>query len=374
MNYSDPKLLYKIALTQIPGVGDVLARILLSSFDDEEEIFKSTRKTLSSIKGISTKLADQILDRNVLYRSEKELNFVIKNKIKVYFFKSDNYPARLSECIDAPILFYFKGDADLNASKIISIVGTRKSSDYGHLFCSYFLSEVSNIFPELIVVSGLAYGIDINAHRTALSHSLSTVGVLAHGLDHIYPSVHRKTAIDMLSNGGLLSEFCSETRPDKFNFVKRNRIIAGLSDATIVVESGKKGGSLITADIANSYNREVFAVPGRVFDKESLGCNMLIEQNKAVLLNSVQNFMKQMQWDGEISSNKIVLDKDTLPLMNEKEKSVFSLLERTNENSLHFNLIANQLAINSSELIAILIKMEMKGILINKPGNLYRLK
>lgn len=374
MNYSDPKLLYKIALTQIPGVGDVLARILLSSFDDEEEIFKSTRKTLSSIKGISTKLADQILDRNVLYRSEKELNFVIKNKIKVYFFKSDNYPARLNECIDAPILFYFKGDADLNASKIISIVGTRKSSDYGHLFCSYFLSEVSNIFPELIVVSGLAYGIDINAHRAALSHSLSTVGVLAHGLDHIYPSVHRKTAIDMLSNGGLLSEFCSETRPDKFNFVKRNRIIAGLSDATIVVESGKKGGSLITADIANSYNREVFAVPGRVFDKESLGCNMLIEQNKAVLLNSVQNFMKQMQWDGEISSNKMVLDKDTLPLMNEKEKSVFSLLERTNENSLHFNLIANQLAINSSELIAILIKMEMKGILINKPGNLYRLK
>lgn len=374
MNYFDPKLLYQIALTQIVGVGDSLARVLLSTIGDEEEIFRSSKKTLCTIRGISSKLADQILDRDVLIKSENELNFMIKNKISSYFIKSDDYPYRLKECEDAPLLFYFKGNADLNSTKVISIVGTRKPSNYGISFCANFLSEISDKISPLLVVSGLAYGIDINAHRAALENSIPTVGILAHGLDIIYPAVHRKTAIDMFASGGLLSEFASGTSPDKFNFVRRNRIIAGLSDATIVVESGIKGGSLITADIANSYNREVFAVPGRIYDKESLGCNMIIEQNKAILLDTVETFTKHMQWDQAIAKNKIESSQQPLSLMSDQENQVYNLLRFNKDNSLHFNIIANQLSIASSELVAILVEMEMKGIIKSKPGNLYNLK
>lgn len=370
----ESNLLYQIALTQIKGVGDSLARNLISIIGNEELIFKSTKKELKTIKGISDKIADQILDKEVFFKAEKELTFVLKNKIKVYYFRSEEYPYRLKECIDSPILFYFKGRTNLDATKIISIVGTRKSTEYGNTFCGKFLEELSQHIPDLLVVSGLAYGIDINAHRSALTNALPTVGVLAHGLDTIYPAVHRKTAVDMLANGGLLSEFCSGTDPDKFNFVKRNRIVAGLSDVTIVVESDKKGGSLITADIADSYNRQVFAVPGRIFDKESVGCNMLIEQNKAILLNSVDNFMKHMQWDIDYSEPKKKNAEPLLfPLLNEKEEAIFNLL-RSQNNPIHFNILTNQLSIQASLLTATLVEMEMKGIIISKPGNLYQLK
>ena len=374
MGDTDSNLLYQIALTQIKGVGDSLAKNLISTIGDEQQIFKSSKKSLTTIKGISDKVAAHILDKEVLIKAEKELNFVLKNKIQVYYFRSEKYPYRLKECIDSPILFYFKGKANLDSNKIISIVGTRKSTEYGNYFCSKFLEELSQDIPDLLVVSGLAYGIDINAHRAALSNSLPTVGVVAHGLDSIYPAVHRKTAIEMIPNGGLLSEFCSGTGPDKFNFVRRNRIIAGISDATIVVESDKKGGSLITADIADSYNKQVFAIPGRIYDTESSGCNMLIEQNKAILLNSVDNFIKHMQWDIDYSeSRKKIIEPTLFPMLNEKEETIFNLL-RSQTNPIHFNLITNQLGIQPSLLISTLVEMEMKGIIVSKPGNLYLMK
>jgi len=370
MDYNSPKLLYQIALTKIDGVGDILARNLLEVFGNEEEIFKSGRKVLTSVKGISTHLADQILNPEVFQKAEKELQFVEKNNITTYFCTEDNYPARLKECIDAPVLLYYKGNADLNAVKIVSIVGTRKSTIYGHDFCSSFIEEVAGQFPDLLIVSGLAYGIDVQAHRAALKSGLQTVGVLAHGLDRIYPQSHRKTAVEMLENGGLLTEFPSDTEPDKFNFVRRNRIVAGMADAVIVVQSDKKGGSLITAEIANSYNKDVFAVPGRITDKESAGCNMLIEQNKAVLLQSADSFIRFMQWDVEKEKAKPKQQQLFLDL-TEDEQSIYDLLSIMG--ALHINLLSNQAGVPMSNLLSTLLTMEMNGIIKATAGNIYQL-
>lgn len=253
MHTPDNKLLYQIALTQITGVGDIIGKNLLKIVGSEEAIFKSSKKALSSIQGISSNLAAEILNPEVIKKAEKELEFVRKNNIQTYFTTEEKYPKRLIDCIDSPILLYFKGNTDFNKEKLISIVGTRNSTHYGNSSCELFLSEVSQIIPDLLVISGLAYGIDICAHQAALKNGLSTIGVLAHGLDRIYPSAHRNTAIEMLERGGLLTEFASKTEPDKHNFVRRNRIVAGMVDAVLIMESNKKGGSLITAEIANSY-------------------------------------------------------------------------------------------------------------------------
>ncbi len=370
MDNNSTKLVYQIALTQIEGVGDILARNLLETIGNAEEIFKSNKKSLIAVKGISTYLADAILNRKVLEKAEKELLFVEKNNIRTFFCQDDDYPYRLKECIDAPVLLYYKGQSDLNTSKIISIVGTRKSTNYGNDFCDHFLEDMASAYPDILVVSGLAYGIDIQAHRAALKYNLSTVGVLAHGLDRIYPSTHRKTAVDMVAKGGLLTEFTSGTEPDKFNFVRRNRIVAGMADATIVVQSDIKGGSLITAELANSYNKDVFAVPGRLTDKESAGCNRLIEDNKAILLQSADSFIKHMQWDVTKHVNKPKQQQLFLDL-SEDEQAIYDLL--TIKESLHINLIANQIGIPLSNLLSTLLTMEMKGIVRTIPGGSYQL-
>lgn len=369
MNKYSSKLLYQIALTQINGVGDILARNLLEQIGDEEAIFKSSARELIAIKNFSNSLAKEILNPEVLRKAEKEVEFVIKNNIKTYYFNDSDYPSRLKECPDSPILLYYKGNADLNEKKVISIVGTRKSNSYGHDFCNQFIEELSDLYPDLLIVSGLAYGIDIEAHKSALKHSLPTIGVLAHGLDRIYPSAHRNTAISMLDKGGLLTEFISKTEPDKFNFVRRNRIVAGLSDAVIVVQSGNKGGSLITADMANSYNREVFAVPGRITDKESVGCNNFIEQNKAILLQSADSFIKQMQWD-VMKSSKPKQQKLFLNLTSE-EQLIYDLLQ--SEDFLHIDILSMQTGIQLSSLSSILLMMEMNGVLKAIPGRNYQL-
>lgn len=370
MNTNLTKLLYQIALTQIEGVGDILARNLIDTIGSAEEVFRSSKKSLIAVKGISTYLADAVLNPKVLENAEKELLFVEKNNIQTLFYTDDDYCYRLKECVDAPILLYYKGNADLNATKIISIVGTRKSTNYGNDFCDNFLEDLASAFPDMLIVSGLAYGIDIQAHKSALKHNLATVGVLAHGLDRIYPSGHRKTAVEMLENGGLLTEFPSRTEPDRFNFVRRNRIVAGMSDATIVVQSDSKGGSLITAEMANSYNKDVFALPGRISDKESAGCNMLIEDNKAILLQSADSFIKHMQWDVGKQINKPKQRQLFLDLSND-EQAVYDLLVTIE--SLHINLIANQLGIPISNLLSVLLTMEMKGIVRTIAGGSYQL-
>lgn len=371
MNAED-KLLYQIALTQIRGVGDITARNLLQVVGDEEGIFKSSRKSLSSIQGIASKTIDEILNLEVLRRAEKELSFVITNKITTFFISEETYPKRLRDCSDAPVLLYFKGNTNLNAEKIISIVGTRKSTAYGNGFCDTFLQEIASALPDTLIVSGLAYGIDIQAHRFALKYGLPTIGVLAHGLDRIYPSAHRQTAKEMVENGGIITEFPSETEPDRFNFVRRNRIVAGMADAVIVVESDDKGGSLITAEIANSYCKDVFALPGKATDKYSKGCNKLIASHKADLLLSTEYFLEQMGWD-RVSSKKAKqpCQQELFVELTSEESIIVDQLK--NQEAIHIDQLARELNIPSYQLFSTLLELEMKGMVKNLPGNLYSL-
>lgn len=290
MNSSQNKLFYQIALTQIDNVGDILGRKLLSAVGDAERIFRSSRKELMTIENIASKTIDDILNPEVLRRAEKELEFVTRNNIQTYFISDEEYPQRLRDCSDAPLLLYYRGNAEFNVNRVISIVGTRNSTPYGRQLCDSFIEEISQLCPDTLIISGLAYGIDIHAHKAAVKHKAPTIGVLAHGLDRIYPDAHRYVAAQMEEHGGLLTEFVSGTEPERYNFVRRNRIVAGMSDATIVIESADKGGSLITADLASSYCRQVFAAPGRVGDVQSIGCNKLIANHKADLLLSATHF------------------------------------------------------------------------------------
>ncbi len=372
MSTNTDKRLYQIALTQITGVGDITARNLLQVVGgDEEAIFRSNRKSLIN-KGISSKLVDEILKPAVIDNAEKELLFVDKNNISTYFINEADYPKRLRECSDAPVMLYFKGEADFNKEKVISIVGTRQSTTYGNSFCDNFLKDVSSIFPDTLIISGLAYGIDIQAHRFALKYNLPTIGVLAHGLDTIYPSPHRQTAIEMLNNGGLLSEFQSKTEPDRFNFVRRNRIVAGMADAIVVVESDEKGGSLITAEIANSYCKDVFAVPGKMTDKYSRGCNKLIASHKADLLLSSEYFFHQMGWEKESSQKKKSPKQQNLFItFTNKEQVIIDILNK--KDSIHIDQLSRELNIPAYTLFSTLLELEMKGAIKNLPGNLFAL-
>lgn len=370
LNMISEKTLYQIALTKIKGVGISLARALMQTVGDEEAIFKESRKLLEKIPRISPQLVDEIRSPRVIEEANNELQFIEKNKIKPLFFTDSNYPQRLTNCIDAPILLYDKGNADFNRDKVISIVGTRNATRYGRDFCENLIKSIADDHPDMLIVSGLAYGIDICAHRAAVSNNLSTVAVLAHGLDRIYPHVHRSTAIDMLNNGALLTEFPSETNPDRFNFVKRNRIVAGMSDAVVVIESAAKGGSLITADIANSYFREVFAVPGRVFDKESEGCNKLISNNKAILLQDPEGLYNQMGWTKDNKSNKPI-QRELFVSLTEDEERIFKVLN--NGESKQVNMISLELNVPVADLFFTLLELEMKGIVKALPGGMYRL-
>src|SRR5690554_3587465 len=339
---------------------------------DEESIFKGDVAQLSSIPGISRRLITEIRSPEVLRNAEKELNFIKKNKIDFHFFTDNTYPYRLSNCIDAPIVLYSKGKVDFNCERVISIVGTRNSTKYGQDFCNEFIKEISIKIPTLQIVSGLAYGVDICAHRAAIKNNMSTVAVLAHGLDRIYPRLHRQTAVEMLENGALLTEFPSQTNPDKHNFVRRNRIVAGMSDAVVVIESAKKGGSLITADIANSYFREVFALPGRVSDKRSDGCNRLVADNKALLLQSTGQFIAHMGWaEAETKKKEEPRQGELFPGLTEEEQKVMSSLARTG--AMQVNMLAIELDTPVAELFMILMELEIKQLVHALPGGMYEL-
>lgn len=365
------KLLYQIALTQIHGVGDIIARNLLMAVGDEEAIFKSNKKALSSIQGITSKLVDEILNPEVLRKAEKELQFIQKNNLETFFITDMDYPHRLRECIDAPILLYYKGNANFNSRHIISIVGTRNSSDFGNNFCDSFLKEIANTLPDTLIISGLAYGIDINAHRAAIKQNLPTIGVLAHGLDRIYPSAHRQTAVEMIENGGLLSDFTSGTEPERYNFVRRNRIVAGMADAVIVVESADKGGSLITAEIAGSYCKQIFALPGKSTDRKSSGCNKLIAQHKADLFLSTDYFLEQMGWDEKTAKKrKQPKQQELFSELSEEEQKITNLLLN---GEMHIDMIAKESTIPVYQLFSILLELEMKNIIKILPGNMFKM-
>lgn len=297
MNSSEEEQIYSIALTMVPGIGHIGAKHLMDEAGSAGFIFHNREALLECVSGISRRVVNALDCPQAIDRAKQEFDFVQKNNIRCLTITDEEYPSRLRECEDAPVVLFFKGNTDLNALRVVNMVGTRHATDYGTRICASFLHDLKVLCPDVLVVSGLAYGIDINAHRAALANQLSTVGVLAHGLDRIYPYVHRKTAIDMLDNGGLLTEFLTGTNPDRHNFVSRNRIVAGMCDATIVIESAEKGGSLITAELAEGYHRDCFAFPGRLNDEYSKGCNQLIRDNKASLLLSAEDFVSAMGWD-----------------------------------------------------------------------------
>lgn len=363
--------LYQIGLTMVEGVGDILARQLLETFGDAESIFRMSRSALAKVPGIGSTLIAHLQDPNVLRRAEKELRFIEDNRISLYYIGDPNYPARLRECADAPVLFYFKGETDLNAAHVLSIVGTRHATPYGIEQTESLLADLATRFPDLLVISGLAYGIDIQAHRSAVRHGLPTVAVLAHGLDRIYPAIHRSTAVEMLKRGGLLTDFPTGTNPDRPNFVRRNRIVAGLSEATLVVESAEKGGSLITADLADSYGREVFAFPGRVNDFYSAGCNGLIRQNKAALIIDAVSLVEALRWDVREPSRS--LPQQTQLLFPEGEENGRILHWLGQQGKAHINEIALAMNIPVSQLAPLLFELEMNGQIRSLPGGMYQL-
>ena len=361
-------ILHQIALSCIPGVGHVIARNLLSYCGSAEEVFEASGKQLNLIPGIGTKTVELILKHSAFNRAEQELSFIEKYKIRPLFLTDADYPKRLRNCFDAPLLLYFKGDADLNARKVVSIVGTRNSTDYGKEICRQLVADLEVHKP--LIVSGLAYGIDSAAHKESLKNNIPTVGILAHGLDRIYPAQHRNLAEKMLSCGGLLTEFMSETIPDRENFPKRNRIIAGIADVTIVVEASIKGGALITAELANSYNRDVFAYPGRIDDEFSSGCNFLIKTNRANLISKVADLEYILGWN-EIQPLKIKPQLSLLINLSEDEQVVADVL--TSKGSISVDELAILTGFQQSKLAVTILSMEMQGMVITLPGKIYKL-
>jgi len=365
-------LIYQIGITLVKGIGNITAKQIIENMDNVALLFTEKKHVLERTSGLSRRIINEIHSPDVLRRAEKEIRFIEKARIEPLFITDCDYPNRLKECVDAPAMLYFKGNADLNAGKIISIVGTRNATTYGREITDQLVRDIKKVFPEILIVSGLAYGIDIAAHRAALRENLATIGILAHGLDRIYPSVHRNTAAEMINAGGLLTDFISETNPDRQNFVKRNRIIAGMSDCTIVVESAQKGGALITANIADSYNRDIFAFPGKTCDKYSEGCNSLIKSKKAALITSADDIFREMNWSESPEPVRMqAVQRILFPELNPEEQKVMEILSKAG--SMQLNLLAIELDLPVSRLSVILFELEMNGLVRCKPGGMYSL-
>lgn len=357
-------LLYQIGLTLIPGVGDVNGKKLIHYCGSAEAVFNSSRKELLAIPGMGMATVNSIVSQNVLHRAEEELNFMEKNNIMALFYEDEHYPKRLLNCYDHPLLLYYKGNKVLNHHRVVGVVGTRKATSYGRRYCNELIEGLQD--KDILVVSGLAYGIDSCAHQKSVALDIPTVGVLGHGLDMIYPDQNSKLVVEMQRKGGLLSEFLSKTKPDREHFPKRNRVVAGMCDALIVVESGEKGGALITAELANSYNRDVFAVPGRLNDSFSKGCNNLIKTNRAVLVQSVNDIAYIMGWGNKIQPKQTQLFND----LSDKEIQLLELLKESGEQSID-NLIIRS-GMQASLVANTLLNLELKGVIQSLPGKQYK--
>jgi len=362
--------LYNIGITLLPGVGDVNAKNLVAYCGSAEAVFREKKARLKKIPGIGAVLVNSISDgsiqKNALARAEEEIHFIEKHKITPLFFTEKSYPKRLKQCNDGPVILYYKGTADLNAEKIISVVGTRSVTEYGKQTAEKIIEGLSCFSP--IVVSGLALGVDICAHRASLKNNLQTVGVLGHGLERIYPDTHKATAKDMIKHGGLLTEFLSNTKMAPEFFPRRNRIIAGMADAVIVIESRKTGGSLITAEIANSYNRDVFAIPGRINDTVSEGCNFLIRTNRAALARSAEDIAYSLGWKKTDGPKKQKQQKLFIHL-SEEEKALQRLLRE--KNNMHIDDISIAAKFPMSKTATLLLNMEFSGVIRSLPGKVY---
>ena len=364
----DENLKNKIALSLIPNIGDVLAKRLVAYCGNADMVFKEKKAALEKIPGIGSVNVRSIIHHAVFERAEQEMEFIRKNNIIPVFYLDNSYPKRLSHCYDGPVMLYFKGHTNLNAEKMISIVGTREATEYGKKTCENLIAALAP--HHVTIVSGLAYGIDICAHKAALENNLPTICTLAHGLDKIYPAVHAGTANKMLENGGWLTDFTSNTKPDKENFPRRNRIVAGIADATIVIESKLKGGSLITAEIANSYGRDVFAFPGRVDDVCSAGCNAIIKQNKASLIQSGDDVIKALGWE-ESDKKGIPKQQKLFVELNEEEQKLADVIKE--KQSVTIDDLCLICGMPMSKVSSMLLTMEFSGVVKSLPGKMYRM-
>lgn len=368
---SPEELIHTIALTQVKGIGSVWGRKLLEATGSAIEVFDRRKELPQLMPEVSQRIVEMLDCPEALKQARKEYEFIEKNRIECLPISSKHYPSRLRECEDAPLVLFYKGNATLNPQRSISIVGTRNATEYGKQLCADFLKELQKLYPDLLIVSGLAYGIDIHAHRAALSNGFPTVGVLAHGLDRIYPATHRKTAIEMLAQGGLLTEYLSGTSPERYNFVGRNRIVAGICDATVVIESARKGGSLITAELAGSYHRECFAFPGRTTDGSSSGCNQLIREHQATLIQSAEDFVTSMGWNTRHKPSKTSTQYQLFPDLSEEEQLLTGLLSR--EEGVQINALVVRSNLPIQQVSSLLFELEMKGVVRALAGGIYKL-
>ena len=366
----DDEKIYQVSLSLIPGIGDITAKTLLSYCGSAKEIFKKSKTQLAKIPGIGLINADKIKSFTNFSEASKEIEKCEQNKVDILFFTDKKYPKKLKHAPDSPAVLYYKGNSDLNNPKMVAIVGTRKSTNYGRQFTEKIVEQLAP--HNVLIVSGLAYGIDINAHKAALKYGLETVGVMASGLDIIYPSIHRGIATEMLQCGGLLTEFRIGEKPEAHNFPARNRIIAGMCDATIVVEAAVRGGALITAEIANSYSRDVFALPGDAGTRSSEGCNNLIKSNKAHLLTSVKDIEYIMNWEPQSIPVGIEEKYYDFSKLTNDEKSVIETLNLSSD-----GLVLDELSWKSqiplNKLASVLLNLEFSGIVKTIPGKKYKL-
>lgn len=362
---SDQDLFYLLALQSVDGVGDIMAKKLLLHCGTAETIFKSKSSQLATIDGVGSVLLKNIKEKSIFEKAQKELDFIRANEINISFFQDNTYPDRLKHCIDSPVLLFCSGNIDLKDKKIISIVGTRQITSYGMEFCKKLIEDLAPLDP--VIVSGFAYGVDIVAHQLAMDNNLQTIGVVAHGLNQIYPKTHKKYVAKVEQNGGFMTEFWSSSNPDKENFVRRNRIVAGMSEATIVIESADKGGSLITANMANEYNRDVFAVPGRTTDKFSQGCNDLIKTQKANVLTNAADLVYILNWDVENKSKSV--QKQLFVELEPDEQKIYDYLLKTGKDLM--DTIALKCNFPIYKISGLLLNMELKGVVRPLPGKLF---
>lgn len=359
--------LYKVALTMINSVGPITAKQIVAYCGGPEAVFKEKKKHLMTIPKIGPKTANEILLKDVLIKAEKELRFIEKNNIAARFYLDDDYPLRLKHIPDSPIMIFGQGIASLDAKRMVGIVGTRKPTEFGKLSCEKLIDELKDY--DVSIISGLAYGIDAIAHKKAISASIPTIAVLGNGLDITYPAVHRQLRSKMIENGAVISEFPSGTTPEREHFPMRNRIIAGLSDAVVVIESKRKGGSMITAHFAFGYNKDVFALPGRSIDNMAKGPNFLIKSNIASLAESAEDIAYKMLWSkGKATKSKqLQLFED----LNEKEKLIFKIIDSCGDNKPNYDQLLNQTSLTKGELSSTLLELECKNLLISLPGSRY---
>lgn len=365
---SDEQLKYQIALTMLPGIGAVVSKNLVSYCGSVENIFKKKKANLERIPGIGTERAETISNHNVFEKAEKEVTFIRKHQITTLFYTDKEYPLRLKNCEDAPILLFSRGKFELNPLRSVAIVGTRNATSYGKNVTEQLVADLAKY--DVTILSGLAYGIDIMAHRACLKNNIPTIGVLAHGLNRMYPQEHKSTAEKMLKNGGVLTEFTTTTKFAATNFPARNRIVAGMADAVVMVESAIKGGSLITADIANGYNREVFAIPGKANEKYSQGCNDYIRQNKAALAENAEHIAELMGWNTSEKSSV----KKQFQLFREltvDEKVLVDILKEKGKTDI--DTLTLQTGLPVHKISTTLLNLEFDGMLKALPGKMFEL-